>query len=155
MMKFLTILFLMTNCLFGQTNSKLSQPENDFEIFWTTFNDNYCFFDLKKVNWDSTYLKFKPMVSGNTREEELITVFKQMVEPLKDGHVTILKGDSFIYNYRKPSYFKEEFRKIENELWTTSFKTLNDNEFSEVTGIGPIERNENLYYFSQSKESDI
>jgi carboxyl-terminal processing protease len=49
-----TILILLAFCpnlVFAQTNNpvKLSSPENNFEIFWQTFRNNYAFFALKKV----------------------------------------------------------------------------------------------------------
>lgn len=38
----------------SQTNKKLSKHEKDFEKFWTTFKENYAFFQLKGVDWDET-----------------------------------------------------------------------------------------------------
>ena len=152
-MKFKGLLFLLF--AFGliaqsQTTKKISQPEKDFETFWTTFKNNYAFFQLKGVNWDSSYTKFRPLVSKKTKQKELITILGQMVEPLKDGHVTISKGEEILYKSKKPSYFKQEFKNIEKEFWQTVYKTLKNNNFSVVKGIGPVFKEENLYYVSQS-----
>jgi carboxyl-terminal processing protease len=132
----------------SQTAKKMSKPEKDFEKFWTTFKDNYAFFKQKGVNWDSTYSKFRPLVTKKTKEKELVSIFGQMVEPLKDGHITISKGEKIIYKVKKPSYFQQEFKGIEKEFWHTVNKTLLTNNFTEAKGIGPVFKDENLYYVS-------
>ena len=68
------VLMLMLNCCStakSQTTRQLSRPEKDFETFWTTFKDNYAFFQLKGVNWDSTYNAYRPLVNRKTNEKEL------------------------------------------------------------------------------------
>jgi uncharacterized protein YktA (UPF0223 family) len=135
---------------YSQNNKKLSQPEKDFETFWTTFNDNYAFFKLKEVNWEESYKKYRPLINSKTKEKELITVFEQMVSPLKDGHITISKGEKILYKVKKPSAFRDEFNGTESELWRTSFKTLENNSFAKVTGIGPVFKETYLYNVSES-----
>lgn len=145
-----TLIFCLTAK--SQTSKKLSKPEKDFEKFWTTFKDNYAFFQLKGVNWDETYEKYKPQINSKTKETELIKIFGEMVEPLKDGHITISKGEKILYKCKKPSLFKQDFRGIEKDLWKTSFETLQKNGFLEIKGIGPIVKGENLYYVTQNSE---
>ncbi len=144
------ILFLISSITFGQNTKVVSKPEKDFETFWNTFKDNYAFFKLKKVNWDDTYSTYKPLINKKTKEKELISIFIKMVEPLNDGHITISKGDEVIYKAKKTSQFKQEFKGVEKEFWKTVDTTLQNNNFSKPTGIGPLFKNENLYYFSQT-----
>ena len=148
------LIIILSFCLSGQsqTNKKLSKPEKYFEKFWTTYRDNYAFFQLKGVDWDETYKKYRPQINEKTNETELVKIFSEMVEPLKDGHVAILKGEDFLYKFKKPSLFKQEFKGIEKDLWKTSFQTLQKNGFSEIKGIGPLVKDENLYYVSQNSE---
>ncbi|RZJ52016.1 MAG: hypothetical protein EOO44_13100 [Flavobacterium sp.] len=151
--QFVLLLFLVfSSNINSQSNKKAKQPEKDFETFWTTFKDNYAFFELKGVNWDETYKKFRPQINNKTSEKDLIAVFEQMVTPLKDGHITISKGDDVIYKAKKPSAFKDEFKGIEKELWKTSFTTLENNSFSKITGSGPLFKEENLYYSGRNKD---
>ncbi|OXA95597.1 S41 family peptidase [Flavobacterium hercynium] len=149
------ILLLLFSCFIvtSQTNKKLSKPENDFETFWTTFKDNYAFFELKKVNWDETYKTFRPLVNSKTKEKELISIFEKMVTPLKDGHITISKGDKILYKVRKHSDFYEEFKGIEHQLWETSYTTLQNHRFSKTTGVGPVFKEIPLY--NVAKNPDI
>ena len=136
----------------SQSNKKLSRQEKDFEKFWTTFRDNYAFFQFKGVDWDETYKNYRPKINNKTTETELVKIFGEMVEPLKDGHITISKREKILYKVKKPSSFKIEFKGIEKDLWKTSFETLQNNGFSEIKGIGPIVKDENLYYVSQNSE---
>ena len=152
-MKLKTLIFLLITLSFtaqSQTAKKISKPEKDFETFWTTFKNNYAFFQLKGINWDSSYKKFSVLVNKKTNQKELINILGQMVEPLKDGHITISKGEEILYKAKKPSYFKQEFKGIEPAFWQTVYTTLKNNNFSPVVGIGPVFRDENLYYVSKS-----
>ncbi len=151
MTRLLIPLLLFTQCLFGQTQKKMSKAEMDFETYWTTFKDNYAFFKLKGVNWDSTYTIYKPMITRKIKENELIAILAQMVEPLKDGHVTISKGENLIYKSKKQSQFRQEFKGLEKEFWSTVDTTLLQNGFSKQSGVGPIYKGENLYYASKSE----
>lgn len=144
------IIFLISSVTFGQNTKAISQPEKDFETFWTTFKDNYAFFKLKGINWDDTYSTYRPLINKKTKEKELISIFIKMVEPLNDGHITISKGDEVVYKAKKASQFKQEFKGVEKEFWTTVDTTLQNNGFSKPAGIGPLFKNEHLYYFSQT-----
>jgi hypothetical protein len=152
MKQLLLVLFFFTcfTIAQGQTIKKASKPEKDFEKFWTTFKDNYAFFNQKGVNWDSTYIKYRPLVTKKTKEKELVSILGQMVEPLKDGHITISKGEEILYKGKKPSYFRQEFKGLEKEFWQTINKTLLLNNFTEPKGIGPVFKEENLYYVSEN-----
>lgn len=146
----LFLFFAFSFTVQSQTTKKVSQPEKDFETFWTTFKNNYAFFQLKGINWDSSYTKFRTLVNKRTTQKELVTILGQMVETLKDGHITISKGEEILYKVKKPSYFKQEFKGIEPAFWQTVYKTLENNSFSKVQGIGPTFKDENLYYVSKS-----
>ena len=146
------ILTLLFSLAIQSQTSKTANPEKDFDTFWNTFRDHYAFFKLKKVDWDATYKKYRPQVKNNTSENDLTATFAQMVEPLHDGHITISKGDDILYKGKKASYFKQEFKGIEKELWATSFATLAHNGFSPVQFIGPLFKDEPLYSVAKSNQ---
>lgn len=64
----------------------------DFKFLWDRYKQFYVDFSLSKTNWDKIYTKFKPRTNRASNEEELFKVFSDMVEPLGDGHVSILQG---------------------------------------------------------------
>ena len=145
----IVIVLSISSFAFAQNNKAQGTPEKDFEKFWTTFKDNYAFFELKGVNWDAAYNQYRNQVTANTTQEDLISILGKMVDPLQDGHITISKGDDVVYKNKKQSAFKTEFKGVEKELWKTSFTTLQNKNFAIVQGIGPIVNGEHLYYSSQ------
>ncbi|MCU0436336.1 MAG: S41 family peptidase [Raineya sp.] len=151
-MRYIFVILLFTSIYSFAQKNVLSQPEKDFEAFWTTFKDNYAFFKLKGVNWDSTYQKYRPLINQKTTNKELIAVLIQMVEPLKDSHVTISQKDEILFKGKRESYFKQEFKGLEKEFWQVSLATLKNNGFNEPKGVGPIFRDEHLYYYAQNKD---
>lgn len=151
---FLQIIFLFffTLTIFAQNKGGISKPEEQFEQFWRAFKDHYAFFDLKKVNWDTVYQTYRPKVNSKTKEQDLIQLFQEMVAPLKDGHITISKGDKVIFKAQKPSYFKQEFKGKEDEFWSMVEGTLVQNGFSKPKPIGPTFKGIALFYYGQSAE---
>ena len=49
-------------------------PINNFEIFWNEFDRYYSYFDYKNVDWDSLYTVFKPKITSNTSDNELLNM---------------------------------------------------------------------------------
>lgn len=60
-----------------------------FEIFWHTFNENCLIFDVAGVDWDKTYEQYRPKVDSTTTDSALYSIFKEMLQPLKDAHTNI------------------------------------------------------------------
>lgn len=130
-----------------------SQPEKDFDIFWTTFRDHYAFFKLKGVNWDSSYVQYRPKVSAKTNRAELVALLGQMADPLKDGHITISAGDEVLYKGKKPSLFRETFKGKEKTFWAIADNLLLQHSFAAPVGIGPLFKGEPLIYASHNNNA--
>jgi carboxyl-terminal processing protease len=87
---FLVIATLATSCaeeLVGVR--KANTPVNNFEHFWKTFDAKYGLFEVKKLNWQEVYEKYRPRVNSGTTDEELYTIFKEMISLLNDNHVNL------------------------------------------------------------------
>jgi carboxyl-terminal processing protease len=66
-----------------------NDPELNFNIFWQTFNEQYAFFQLRGVNWDTQYQLYRSQVAKETTSLQLFEIMCKMVEPLQDAHVSI------------------------------------------------------------------
>ncbi len=66
---------------------KANNPEHNFEVLWQTFNDHYAYFELRKINWDSMYTKYRPMITSETTQIELYKVLDEMLAAFNDGHI--------------------------------------------------------------------
>jgi hypothetical protein len=76
-----------------------NRPLDNFDIFWTTFDEHYPFFALHGVNWRAVRDQYRPRVTDQTTPDELFGLFKAMVEPLGDAHVFV-RGTSPTQRYR-------------------------------------------------------
>ena len=73
-------------------------PENVFEVFWRTMNENYVFFEEKGIDWDAVYRTFAPR-ARNASEEELLQIFREIIEPFPDRNVMIFTPEEWIMSW--------------------------------------------------------
>jgi len=71
-----------------------NNPLSNFDALWETFNENYAFFNLRKVDWNKLKDKYRNRLSKKSSDFELYTVLNAMISELKDGHVSIEIPDS-------------------------------------------------------------
>ena len=67
-----------------------NDPVSNFEEMWKGYDQWYGLFDVKEVDWQQVYLEFRPKVSATTTDEELKTIFHDMIDPLNDNHTYII-----------------------------------------------------------------
>lgn len=82
-------------------------PKTNFDIFWTTFEENYPFFELYAVDWQAQKETYKEQVN----EENLDEVLKTMVEALNDGHVEMDIDGGFTPYKNEPLWHKDGLSK--------------------------------------------
>lgn len=158
----ITSFLLLTFCFgsFAQNpassikDSTLSMPEKTFEVLWQTFEDNYAFFELRNIDWKSTYKKFRPTVDSTTKEDSLFSILSQMVAPFYDDHINLIIPGIKEFTAEKPSPFLEEFpeESSRDSLWNAVNKTLYKFGFETINSIGPEYRGKQLFYYSKSKD---
>ncbi|MFA5772907.1 MAG: S41 family peptidase, partial [Thermoplasmata archaeon] len=151
-MKNLILIFsfiLFSDLTFSQG---LSEQEKSFENFWHVYEDNYAFFNFYSLDWKQQYNFYRNKVNAKTNEKELMNMFKEMLNPLNDGHSYIFKGDSNIYHTPYKCSFDNEFpnKEVIDSLWNVSYHTLESNHFLTVQGYGPKVRGNSLYFASTS-----
>lgn len=76
--------------------------ENNFEVFWQFFNENYPFFELRNVDWQKSYATFQPKINAATSDEDLFKIIQDMIAPLGDGHVSIISPMGEFVAVNKP-----------------------------------------------------
>ncbi len=95
--------FLFTTCeKLLIKEGDVNTPENNFEIVWKKFDENYAYFTINQINWDSVYQVYRPKVDENTSFNQLLSIFYEMTLILKDGHVILYnKNQTFSYNFEE------------------------------------------------------
>ena len=101
---------LPRTCLSKQKD--LFDPKYNFEILWNTFNEHYCYFEDRQIDWIEKYKFYESMISDSTSQLELFRLSREMLASIDDGHVTIQTPDSL----------KDTLEKLENAE-STSGKT--------------------------------
>ena len=112
-----TILILILVLIF-----KIGVSQNDnfkqmrlFEKLWTKIDKNYASFDIKGINWQESYNKFKPKITADLNQDQLIDTIELMLKPLNDGHVGVVKLRFFPlriskgFSAERESYYYKEF----------------------------------------------
>lgn len=90
----------------------VNTPENNFDSFWQGFDDHYGGFVTRSVNWDSMYHVYRPQVNAQTTEAELRDLFIEMIQPLKDPHLSLQATGFPFYGYSRPSGNFLDYREI-------------------------------------------
>lgn len=90
-----------------------SKPEDleeyklqDLKTTWLTVKDIYPYLEYKKINWDSLYLAYKPMIEASEGNDYIELIFQMLCE-LKDGHVGIRLENGVEWRYSTSRQIKD------------------------------------------------
>ncbi|MBB4035674.1 hypothetical protein GGR21_001569 [Dysgonomonas hofstadii] len=149
-----TIICLLLSSCFSEDSHFENTKRGNFEALWKIFDEHYCFFGYKDVDWDEVYERYSVRISENMSNEALFDVLGEMLAELQDGHVNLTASHN-VARYWKwfedyPDNFDEKIQK--NYLGTDygiasglKYKILDDNigyiyygSFSSGIGEGNI-----------------
>jgi hypothetical protein len=85
-----------------------NDPVTNFDIFWTTFKENYNSTAGKNINWNAVRDHYRPMVNANTTPRQLYRIFVDMIAPLGDAHAFIQGPDDDSYAPKRPGTRDED-----------------------------------------------
>ena len=142
---FVIILSCLSSCqkiILG--SEEVNNPINNFEIFWHDFDRHSGIIFPKKINWDSVYQVYRPQVSELTTDEELWTIFTQMIEVFDDEH-------TFIYDIETEAEYVSGFAGIQEAVDAFSKDLIRQKYLDNYT---PIESAPDLGY-GKIKDKDI
>ena len=71
-------------------------PENVFEVFWRTMDENYVFFEEKGIDWDSIHRIYAPKARKARNDEDLKDIFRSIIPQFQDGHLWINPTNCFL-----------------------------------------------------------
>ncbi len=72
----------------------------NFDELWKTVDENYSFFSLKNIDWDSAYAINRPKVFDGMPTDSLFTVMAGLMNTLRDGHVNLFAGFDVSRNWQ-------------------------------------------------------
>lgn len=100
-----------------------SDAVSTFEYLWTKVDQQYAFFDLKGIDWDSVHAVYRPMVYEDMDDESLFDVCAAMLNTLRDGHTNLIS--SFNVSRNDTVYYKMVTEKnIDTDVVLLHYLTL-------------------------------
>lgn len=97
-MKKTTLFLLCLGCLLTSCEKIFmeepvsSDPGSTFEYLWNKVDQQYAFFDLKGIDWDSVHRVYQPMLTQGMDDELLFDICAAMLNTLRDGHTNLISN---------------------------------------------------------------
>ncbi len=86
----LATLMLLTSCeKVFLAKDPSTDPMTQFEHLWKAVDEQYAYFALKGIDWDSVYTAYRPRIEETMDEQVLFDVLAGMLHVLRDGHVNL------------------------------------------------------------------
>jgi C-terminal processing protease CtpA/Prc len=85
---FATCLLIIWLAAPAQPLSKAAFKE-DFDYFWTTIKDNYCYWDKKQTDWDKVKQRYAPLADTITTRYSFTGLLEQVFYELYDHHASL------------------------------------------------------------------
>ena len=101
-----------------------SNPVNVFDYLWNKVDQQYAFFDVKGVNWDSVYEVYRPKVYDDMPLDSFFGVCAAILNTLQDGHTNLVSN--FDVSHNDSVYYRMYAdRNIDNEVVVLNYLTVN------------------------------
>ena len=97
---------------------------NVFDYLWNQVDQNYTFFDVKGIDWDSVREVYRPKVDDGMTNDSLFRVCAAMLNTLRDGHTNLISG--FDVSHNDSVYYKMYAEKnIDENVVFLNYLTVN------------------------------
>jgi carboxyl-terminal processing protease len=84
------LLFLSSSgALHAQAQLTPAQYQEDFDYFWTTINDHYCYFDKKQTDWARVRQLYGAQLLGISTRAQFVRLLENALNELYDNHASL------------------------------------------------------------------
>ncbi|GAA1590048.1 S41 family peptidase [Kribbella sancticallisti] len=73
-----------------------------FDQFWTTYAENYPFFQAKGIDWSAVRATYRPRVTPGMSDDALFGLLTSMIKPLGDAHTALRTPDERRFTGSRP-----------------------------------------------------
>ena len=87
-----TILFTLALSVASLVDVKKTNPtpyQEDFDYFWQTINDNYCYLDNKETDWPAVKKLYQREADSVQTQEQFVQLLQRALRELYDHHATV------------------------------------------------------------------
>ncbi len=108
LIKYILLILIVSGCekIFIEKDPG-NTPESNFDLFWNTFDRHYALFSIKKIDWDSLYMVYRPQVNQNTTPQQLLNLLFNMTLEFEDSHVCIYPDFGGAYSFDRQQGYPE------------------------------------------------
>jgi carboxyl-terminal processing protease len=86
----LLLLVFLPGMLLGQSPGKTSFGfKDDFNFFWTSVNDEYCYFDKKQTDWQKVKEIYTPIVDTIQSRAQFVSLLEKALYEIYDHHASL------------------------------------------------------------------
>jgi C-terminal processing protease CtpA/Prc len=85
----IVVLLLSQLFSFGQPRVTTEQYRLDFNYFWTSINDEYCYFNKKQTDWQKVKEIYAPVADTITKREQFVTLLEKAFYEIYDHHAIL------------------------------------------------------------------
>lgn len=71
------------------------QFKEDFNFFWTSINDEYCYFNKKQTDWNKVKQLYSPMIDTVRSRNAFVSVMEKVLYELYDHHCNFNTNTNF------------------------------------------------------------
>lgn len=83
------LLLLLPGVLRAQATLTPAQYQQDFDYFWTTIHENYCYFDKKQTDWNRVRQLYGAQVAGVSTRAQFVRLLENALNELYDNHASL------------------------------------------------------------------
>jgi carboxyl-terminal processing protease len=160
MQKHISFLFIislfLSSCdkLFLEDEEK-ANPVSTFDYLWNDFDQMYGLFLVHKINWDSLYQVYRPLVNINSTDKELYDVMTSMLDNLNDGHVAIFPTGTDLKPYHSGN-FDEYARRKDFKLQLVKNNYLYESKtYSDIIEYGKLPDNIGYIFIKEMGNTQV
>jgi hypothetical protein len=122
-------------------------PVGNFDALWHEFDRYYALFDVRRVDWDSLYAVYRPLVHSGSTDAELYDAMAGLLSHLQDVHVSLcaegfpmyVSGsdiDRLLFSDSDPDSFSSD----RTALWHTALNVYMDSVYVSAKKFGHPQR---------------
>jgi carboxyl-terminal processing protease len=87
MKKSLIIIQIFLSICYASGQETINSPyRKDFDFFWTSINDDYCYWDKKQTDWNKVKALYAPQADTITSKSSFVQLLEKVLYELYDHH---------------------------------------------------------------------
>lgn len=138
---FLSVCLALSSCEKAFLDDDPNQGrKSSFSSLWGTVNEKYTFLEYKRIDWDSVYTLYEPLINDEMNDYQFFDLLSNVLGTLRDGHVNLKAPFNLTRNWdvfldRPPNF---NWDVIERNYLEEDHMIIGPFRFKVIDGIGYV-----------------